>query len=165
MNHTNNCKDHLHIYHSYDSESIVLKVVNVDAIVCVAIICAKSYHIKLLWEKRRISINILFIILSCFDILTGIVGIPMYMLFTTIHIKHCRSFRVADAIFVFSTGYPWFMIILIAIDRYLIITKHPRIHAKYMNTKRICYYITMFVGFTATLSMWYTCIKRRVRWS
>ena len=162
MNHTKNCKDHLDIYHSYDSESIILKVV--DAMVCVAIICANSYLIKLLWKKRRISINILFITLSCFDILTGIVEIPMYMLITTIHINHCSFFRVADAIFVFSSGYPWFMITLIAIDRYLIITKHRRIPAKYMTRKRICYYVIMCVGFTATLSMWYTCIKRRERW-
>ena len=90
MNHTKNCKDHLDIFHSYDSESMVLKVV--DAIVCVAIISANSYLFNLLCKKRRISINILFIILSCFDILNGIVGIPMYMLVTTIHISHCSFF-------------------------------------------------------------------------
>ena len=121
MNHTNNCKEYLDIYHSYDLESIPVKVVY--AIVCVAIICANSYLIKLLWNKRRISINILFIILSCFDILTGIVTIPMYMLITTIHINYCSFFRVSYAIFIFSGGYPYFMITLIAIDRHLIITK------------------------------------------
>ena len=162
MNHTKNCKDHLDIFHSYDSESLVLKVV--DAIVCVAIICANSYLIKLLWNKRRISINILFIILSCFDILTGIVTIPMHMIVTTIHINYCRFFRVADAIFFFNEGYTYFMITLIAIDRYLIITKDPSIHAKYMTTKRICYYVILFVGLTFTLSLWYTCIKTRERW-
>ena len=51
MNHTKNCKEQLDIYHSYDSESIVLKVV--DAIVCVAIICANSYLIQLLWKKTK----------------------------------------------------------------------------------------------------------------
>ena len=162
MNHTKTCKEHLDIYHSYDSESIVLKVV--DAIVCVTIICANSYLIKLLWNKRRISINILFIILSCFDILTSIVAIPMYMLVTTIHIKYCSLFRVADAIFIFSAAYPWFMITLIAIDRHLIITKHPRVHEKYMTTKRIYYYVIMIIGLTVTLSLWYTCIKTRERW-
>ena len=162
MNHTKNCKEQLDIYHSYDSQSIVLKVV--EAIVCVAIICANSYLIKLLWNKRRMSINILFIILSCFDILTGIVSIPMYMLVTTIHINYCSLFCVADAIFIFSAGYPWFMITLIAIDRYLIITKHPRVHAKYMTTKRIYYYVIMIVALTVTLSLWYTCIKTRERW-
>ena len=159
MNHTKKCKEHLDIYHSYDSESIVLKVV--DAIVCVVIICANSYLIKLLWNKRRISMNILFIILSCFDILTGIVTVPMYTLVTTIHIKYCSFFHVADFISIFSSGYPWFMITLIAIDRYLSITKHPRIHAKYMTTKRICYYVVIFVGLTVTISLWYTCIKSR----
>ena len=162
MNHTKNCKDHLDIYHSYDSESILLKVVY--AIVCVAIICANSYLIKLLWNKRRISINILFIILSCFDILTGIGAIPMYMLVNTIHINYCSFFRVADATCFFSVGYPWFMITLIAIDRHFIITKHPRVHAKYMTTKRICYYVIMFVGLTLTLSLWYTCIKTGEQW-
>ena len=53
------------------------------------------------------------------------------------------------------------MITLIAIDRYLIITKHPRIHAKYMTAKRIFYYVVMFVGLTVTISLWYTCTKSR----
>ena len=123
-----------------------------------------SYLIQLLWNKRRISINILFIILSCFDILTGIVAIPMYMLVTTIHINYCSFFRVANVICFCSIGYPWFMITLIAIDRHLIITKHPRVHEKYMTSKRICYYVIMFVGLTVTLSLWYTCIKTRERW-
>ena len=162
MNHTKNCKEHLYIYLSYDSESIVLKVV--DAIVCMAIICANTYLINLLWNKRRISINILFIILSCFDILTGIVAIPMYMLITTIHINYCSFYRVVDATFVFSVGYPWFMITLIAIDRHLIITKHPRLHEKYMSMKRICDYVIMIVGLTVTLSLWYTFIKTREQW-
>ena len=88
----------------------------------------------------------------------------MYMLVTTYHINYCSLFHVADAIFIFSTGYPWSMITLIAIDRYLIITKHPKVHEKYMTTKRIYYYVIMNVGLTFTLSLWYTCIKTRERW-
>ena len=162
MNHIMNCKEQLDIYHSYDSQSTVLKVV--AAIVSAAITCANSYLIKLLWNKRRISINTLFIILSCFDILNGVVVVPMYMLVTTYNINYCSFFRVADAIFHFGAIYPWYMITLIAIDRYLIIAKHPRVHEKYMTMKRICYYVTMIVGLAVTLSLWYACIKTRERW-
>ena len=133
-------------------------------IALVAIIAINGYLIKLLWEKRRISVNLLFIILSCFDITNSITIIPFFWILNMLKESSCRLKLVMDFTSIVGLEYPWFMITIIAIDRYLIIKKERRVHAKYMSKKAIFCYIFISIIVTTTLALWYTFTTPKGEW-
>ena len=133
-------------------------------VVSVLIIYANIYLIKILWPKRRITVNVLFIMLSCFDILSGVLTVSLFLLSVTLQISYCSIYRASEFSFQFYSHYQWLMVTLITIDRYLMITQNPRMHAKYMTVKRIFCYIFMFTVWSCSLAIWGTYSEMRLTW-
>ena len=149
------CEIFFDFYQTSDLDMRLLQTAS--GIAAILIIVANVYLIRLLWRKRYISINLLFIIQSCFDMFTGVVVIPMFLL-TATNIDenvYCRVFYVAQFTYMFVSSYPWFMIVFIAIDRYLIITKPLTVHEKYMTRRSIYLYVFMFTVFNCIISIWF----------
>ena len=163
MNITNStCFGRYLLYASDDIDVVFIKLA--FAIAVVAIVAINVYMIKLLWKKRRISVNLLFIILSCFDILNSMIIIPMFWILSTLKESSCILNLIWDFSSIVSIEYPWFLITLIAIDRYLIITKLPTVHTKYMRKKNIFCYISISIMITVTLALWYIFTKPKGKW-
>ena len=150
------------LFASNDIDVVFIKLA--FAIAVVAIVAINVYLIKLVWKKRKISINLLFIILSCFDILNSMTIIPMFWILSTVKELSCILKLIWEFTSIISLEYPWFMITLIAIDRYLIITKLPMLHIKYMTKKNIFHYISISIVITITLALWYTFTKPKGKW-
>ena len=163
MNITNGtCIGRYLLFASDDIDVVFIKLA--FAIATVAIVVINVYMIKLLWKKRRISVNLLFIILSCFDILNSMTTIPMFWILSTVKESSCILTLIWEFASIVSIEYPWFMITLIAIDRYLIITKLPMVHAKYMRKKNIFSYISISIVLTITLAFWYIFTRPKGKW-
>ena len=76
----------------------------------------------------------------------------------------CRLKPIMDFTSIVSLEYPWFMITIIAIDRYLIIKKERRVQTKYMTKKTIFCYIAISIIVTITLALWYTFTTPKGEW-
>ena len=154
------CEIFLKFYQTSDLDMRILQTA--FGIAAILIIVANVYLIRLLWRKRYITINLLFIIQSCFDMFTGVVAIPMFLL-TATNIDenvYCRVHYIAQFSYMFVASYPWLIIVFIAIDRYMIITKPLTVHEKYMTRKSICLYVFMCTVFNCSISMWYVFTKK-----
>ena len=157
------CEIFRDLYQRSDLDIRLLKTA--FGIAAILIIAANVYLIRLLWRKRYITINLLFIIQSCFDMFTGAVAIPMFLLLTAANIDenaYCRVFYIAQFNHVFVASYPWFMIVFIAIDRYMIITKPLTVHEKYVTRRSIYLYIFMSTVFNCAISIWFALAGGRV---
>ena len=163
MNITNGtCFGRYLLFESDDIDVVFIKLS--FAIATVAIVAINVYLIKLVWRKRRITVNLLFIILSSFDILNSMTTIPMFWILSTLKEGSCILKLIWEFASIISLEYPWFMITLIAIDRYLIITKLPTAHIKYMTKKNIFCYISISIVSTITLALWYIFTKPKGKW-
>ena len=149
------CEILLDYYQRSDLDIRLLQIA--FGIVAILIIAANVYLIRLLWRKRYITINLLFIIQSSFDMYTGAVAIPMFLLVVTNidENTYCRVHYVAQFNYMFVASYPWFMIVFIAIDRYMIITKPLTVHEKYMTRRSIYLYVFMSIVFNCIISIWF----------
>ena len=162
MNITNStCYGRYSLLTSDDVDVVFIKLA--FGIAPVAIIAINGYLIKLLWDKRRISVNLLFIILSCFDIINSITIIPFFWVMNSLKESSCRLKSVMDVTSIVGLEYPWFMITIIAVDRYLIIKK-ARVHAKYMTKKAIFCYVSISIIVTITLALWYSFTTPKGEW-
>ena len=159
---TSKCKAYLILFQTSDIDILILKGTFVLTILLITI--ANIYLIKLLKNRKKNSINTLFTILSWFDISFGIVAIPVFLSMATIQKSDCIYYRIAEFTSFFAAEYPWYMVLLIATDRYLIITKQLSTHAKYMNKRKIYLYVFTWTVLTSILSLWYTCTKDISTW-
>ena len=163
MNITNGtCFGRYLLFASDDIDVVFIKLA--FAIATVAIVAINVYLINLVWQKRRITVNLLFVILSCFDILNSMTTIPMFWILSALKESSCILKLIWEFASIISLEYPWFMITLIAIDRYLIITKLPTVHVKYMTKKNIFRYISISIVITITLALWYILTKPKGKW-
>ena len=88
----------------------------------------------------------------------------MFWILSALKGSSCRLKLVWDFASIVSLEYPWFMITIIAIDRYLIITKQSMVHTIYITKKTIFRYIFISILLTFTLAFWYLFTKSTGTW-
>ena len=99
---------------------------------------------KLFKKRHKTRADKMFIILSCSDIGVGLINVPMMSL--PLFIKDFHALCQLSPILKFFTyvpyGFSWFMIIIIALDRVLVVTKGYN-YKKYVTIKHL-YYLATF---------------------
>ena len=99
---------------------------------------------KLFKKKHKTRADKMFIILSFSDIGVGLINVPMMALILFIKDFHalCQLSPILKFFTYVPYGFSWFMIIIIALDRVLVVTK-GYIHKTYVTIKHL-YYLTTF---------------------
>ena len=147
------CKGYFDLYCTLGLNLTFLQLAT--GIAVILIISVNIYLMKLIWKERRITLNLLLIILSFLDIFTGVVVFSTYLAITILKDNYCSIHLVAEFTVLFTEGYPWFMIVFIAIDRYFIVTKQERIHAKRITKKLIYLYMLICNILNLSIVCWY----------
>ena len=120
------------------------------------IIIANILLIRMLLRQEMNKVNILFLILSCSDLIVGTGTIPLLTswFFTEIDERvYCKMFPIGQFFLYCPVIFSWIMTIIIAIDRYLVITK-PLLHAKYMGHRALWFYVSFSFVFSFAVALW-----------
>ena len=156
MNVTSNCKIHYELTRTPHIYTVTIPIA--CGFIAILIIVANIRLIRLLIKQRKNTINLSFIILSCSDIFIGAVTLPLIILQELVEYRHYCQIRVMLYASMGFAFFSWNMTLIIAIDRYLIVTR-PTLQAKYI-TRKIIYsfafiniiYVcgTIFISFFVT---------------
>ena len=138
MNVKSNCEIHYELIKTPHIYRLTIPIAY--GFVAILIIVANIRLIRLLIKQRKNTINLSFIILSCSDLFIGAVTIPLMLLEEFVEYKYyCQIREITYASMGFAL-FSWNMTLIIAIDRYLIVTR-PTLQAKYI-TRKIIYFFT-----------------------
>ena len=141
---------------------VILETLNLDMLFLqiayglsvILILFSNIWLIKLLWKHRQITVNLSFIILSSFDIMTGAITLPLILLRIIKKDITCIIRALIQFFSVVSCMCPMSIMALIAVDRYMIITRQS-VHGKYITKKFICYYIANSTFIILGAAVWY----------
>ena len=154
-----NCMITRKLFHEPGTDKLLLFILyGISAIITVAV---NILLIRTLLNGRKSMQNNLFVILCISDVCVGSITLPLTMvLFTKINENiYCILYPIIIFFFWVPTTFSWNMTIIIAIDRYLIITK-PALHSKYMTSKVLCF--SIFISFLSSVlfAFWYIFTKK-----
>lgn len=131
------CQHLRRLFQHYSIDIFILQIYYTLTSLTIVISNGLLLH-KLFKKKHKKRADKMFIILSFSDIGVGLINVPIMAL--VLFIKDFRSLCQLSPILKFFTyvpyGFSWFMIILIALDRVLVITK-GYIYKKYVTIKHL----------------------------
>ena len=156
MNAKSNCEIHYELTRTPHIYRLTIPIAY--GFVAILIIVANIRLIRLLIKQRKNTINLSFIILSCSDLFIGAVTLPLIILQELVEYRHYCQIRTITTIFHILVTFSWNMTLIIAIDRYLIVTR-PTLQAKYITRKIIYSYAIITVIYLCGIAFIHIYIK------
>ena len=131
------------LFQHYSIDILLLQIYYTFTALAIVVSNGVLLH-KLFKKRHKTRADKMFIILSCSDIGVGLVSVPMLSLPLFIKDLHALcQFSSMIKFFVYTPyGFSWFMVIIIALDRVLVVTK-GYIYKKYVTMKHL-YCLTVF---------------------
>ena len=155
MNQSRNCMMFRNLFETQGIDKLLLKIgYSISSVITVAINVAL---IRVLWpQRRRTRANKLFTVLSMSDIVVGMFTLPFTTLLFYTEISeeiYCKLIPIIIYAIFTPVNFSWTTTIVIAADRFLVITQR-RLHHKYITDKTMHFVLINNFIVANLLSLW-----------